>query len=780
MENINSKEYWNHRFENDWEQMQGKEQTSFFAQLALELMPQEILEEIKKDGLTICDFGCAEGQAVDLFYKKFGTDVCGVDFSESVIALAKKNYPSYIFIHKDFVNDSMEDLHADIGYISNVLEHLDHPWKAAVHAGHCVKKYLLVLIPFRETMQIAEHCNKFDTSDIPMKLDDFQLMATACKDCSKIPGTLYADDQILLVYKRMTGHKKTVFLHAIVETFERKYKEQLSEKEQEIVRLGLQNQDERDLNECLKKEIGRKKKEIESLKNRVCSCEKEIEHLKNDVDGSKCQLQDMKETNEELVQKCLIYEKDTDYMKNMIYEMQRERIQIYQSRSWRITAPLRKCLNIYRLMKSPKHILLKIRSMKLYHTVKGYIPEKWKKRIINKYFQTFDTDLPIQNTEQEAVVFALLEQFEQDIGETDQVILVFSGVKYIDSEGQRNIRLIHEARRMGKKIVFAYWRWDSQEAIEQPQDHMIQIPIDLLSRKKVTIFENFFRTVKEKCLLIEFPHPCAVQIIEIANSFGWKTIYDVIDDWEAFSRCGQADWYKRKAELRIANIVDANIATANLLKQKLEKELILEKPYYLITNGVDPKRMQRSSRLPAYDCAKGELQIGYFGHLTKAWFNWPLMIRLAGKHSNWTFHLIGYGADDKLKVPDNILLYGKKKPEELPKYAAYWDVAVIPFVDNELTRGVNPIKVFEYLQLRLPVVACYMPEIEHYPYVKVAYDEKTFEQMIIDSKDVEMDEQIVQAFVDLNTWEKKCLELMACIKTLHKAVPYDQFSFFKE
>ena len=293
---------------------------------------------------------------------------------------------------------------------------------------------------------------------------------------------------------------------------------------------------------------------------------------------------------------------------------------------------------------------------------------------------------------------------------------------------------------------------------------MIKIHIDIIVQIKINNFEDYFKEIQDKCLLVEFPHPYVTQMIEIANSFGWKTIYDVIDDWEEFSHCGQAEWYDKKVERRVANIVDVNIATAHVLKEKIQKDILLPKPYYIITNGVDAERMKKAKRLPEYDFTKGTLQIGYFGHLTDAWFDWELIKQLAKNHMDWTFHMIGYGAPEKLRVPNNVILYGKKLPEELPKYAAYWDVAIIPFINNELTKGVNPIKVFEYLQLRLPVVASNMPEIAEYPYVSIAIGYEEFEAAIVSSAETVMEEEKVQSFIENNTWRKKCEELLKCIK----------------
>ncbi len=478
----------------------------------------------------------------------------------------------------------------------------------------------------------------------------------------------------------------------------------------------------------------------------------------------------------ELVQKeTEASQKEIDYMRNMIYEMQIEQEQIHRSFSWKITLPFRICGSIYQIFKNPRALILRIRRTKYLSAARYLIPKKIRARMVKKYFEAYNSTEFSSNSVQENQVLKLLKDFEQELHQQDRLILVFSGVKYVDHEGQRNIRLIHEAREMGIKIIFAYWRWNSAEEIEESEEALIKIPIDILNTKKIFIFENYFRTVKNKCFLIEFPHPCAVQMIEIANSFGWKSIYDAIDDWKEFSQCGQAEWYEQKVEKRIANIVDVNIATANVLKEKIEKDIVVKKPYYLISNGVDTQRIRKSKKISSYDFTKGNLQIGYFGHLTDAWFDWQMLIRLARKHSDWTFHIIGYGAPQKLKVPENIILYGKKRPEELSKYAAFWDVSIIPFRNNELTRGVNPIKVFEYLQLRMPVVASYMPEIENYPYVTITRNEEEFEQAVLSSRNVKLDEQCVQQFINKNTWKQKCLELIECIDSVKKISPFKYF-----
>ena len=113
MSEINTEEYWDNRFLMDWEAMQGKEQTEFFAYIALELLPDWLKSEIKSEKLTICDFGCALGEAVCVLNTQLQTKVSGMDFSESAVEKAKENYPQYDFFQKDISKEEIEEMRFD-------------------------------------------------------------------------------------------------------------------------------------------------------------------------------------------------------------------------------------------------------------------------------------------------------------------------------------------------------------------------------------------------------------------------------------------------------------------------------------------------------------------------------------------------------------------------------------------------------------------------------------------------------------------------------------------
>jgi glycosyltransferase involved in cell wall biosynthesis len=101
----------------------------------------------------------------------------------------------------------------------------------------------------------------------------------------------------------------------------------------------------------------------------------------------------------------------------------------------------------------------------------------------------------------------------------------------------------------------------------------------------------------------------------------------------------------------------------------------------------------------------GVVTLGYFVHLTCGWFDWKLVAEAARRRPRWRFYLIGYGgAPERVTLPDNVTLLGRRMQHELAGLAAGWDVAIVPFRDEPLAAGADPIKTYEYLAMGLPVV----------------------------------------------------------------------------
>lgn len=135
----------------------------------------------------------------------------------------------------------------------------------------------------------------------------------------------------------------------------------------------------------------------------------------------------------------------------------------------------------------------------------------------------------------------------------------------------------------------------------------------------------------------------------------------------------------------------------------------------LAPNGVDFEHFtQPITEEPAELCGIPHPRITYVGALAE-WFDFELVVELAKRTPKYHFVLFGNWSRRKPidgEYPENIHIMGPLEYAKVPAVLAYSDVGLIPFKDTELVRGVSPIKVYEYLASRLPVVSLRWHELE--------------------------------------------------------------------
>ena len=127
-------------------------------------------------------------------------------------------------------------------------------------------------------------------------------------------------------------------------------------------------------------------------------------------------------------------------------------------------------------------------------------------------------------------------------------------------------------------------------------------------------------------------------------------------------------------------------------------------------NGVDLERFDptRTLRHPRELAAVQKPILGFYGNLDW-WIDWGLMRRLS-ELSEYQVVVIGDTEGQRDKIPadllqSSIMWLGRQPIEELPNYLDCFDLALFPFVVNEMTDAVDPLKVWEYLAFGKPVLA---------------------------------------------------------------------------
>jgi glycosyltransferase involved in cell wall biosynthesis len=217
-------------------------------------------------------------------------------------------------------------------------------------------------------------------------------------------------------------------------------------------------------------------------------------------------------------------------------------------------------------------------------------------------------------------------------------------------------------------------------------------------------------------------------VLRLKADLGYRVVFDCLDDFSALRNISTR---VRDLERTLAAAVDRVTVTSHSLAEKHAAHDPL-----LVPNATDYDHFStakiaagRSERrgLPGrcYDAVARRAKVvarrlglttpvlGYFGHISY-WFDFDLIARAAAARPRWQFLLIGWADVEvpaELAALPNVRLIGKMPYEELPAHLATFDVCLIPFLLDDLTKATNPVKFFEYLSAGKPVVASRMPEL---------------------------------------------------------------------
>ena len=187
-------------------------------------------------------------------------------------------------------------------------------------------------------------------------------------------------------------------------------------------------------------------------------------------------------------------------------------------------------------------------------------------------------------------------------------------------------------------------------------------------------------------------------------------IYHCVDEFSEFTGTNRAALLEM--ERRLIQKADLVIVSSDRLYETKRQH---NPNTFLVRHGVDVEHFQKACSpatiVPPDLVALRSPVIGFHG-LVADWVDLELIRFLASARPQWSFVLIGKleTNTEPLRCLSNVHLLGKKEYDLLPAYCKGFDVAILPFVLNDLTLAANPLKLREYLAAGLPVVASAIPE----------------------------------------------------------------------
>lgn len=359
---------------------------------------------------------------------------------------------------------------------------------------------------------------------------------------------------------------------------------------------------------------------------------------------------------------------------------------------------------------------------------------------------------------------------------------------WISGGGHRPVCFLEEDLKKGYEVVFIF---ESLAEVDcMPSFSLYKSPnLKLIRRNKYTgtfeamnsqakniVSEDYLLNIwKPDYIRSHNPVGSYIELLKRCKAKKIPHLYDQMDYWDGFpvqpwGKCTEDDYI---------DLAVGNMTISNWLVEK--NSLKTTKAFAMIPNAIKENFAEKLS--VSYSQVKRRnlnkrKTVVYSGAIWPEWFDWDIMSYLIEQRPQYDFLMIGAynpssDEDDgrnvkeivaKLKTFDNVSFLGQISHMELIPYLRSGNVAIIPFVVNDVTEACSPLKCFEYLGASLPVVTTALPEIKDYPMVYTAHSKETFLELIDSLLENELTEKQyleMKAFVNNNTWKARSNELDA-------------------
>jgi hypothetical protein len=783
--NINSTSYWDTRFSEDWETFEGPNQSRFFAKISVEHTPRWFVERLRRESLSLVDWGCAQGDGTDVWASYISaSQITGVDFSAVAIRQAAERYPSIRFVNEDWLKEGQQATsdQFDVLFSSNTLEHFHQPYEILNSICMRAKIAALVTLPYKELNRISEHFYSFLPENIPLRLNNgFRLIWSDVIDCRPIPGTLWAGDQIVLLYADPDWvDSLSLVLNdcQIHQSDERtaviQRNKEVAEKENRIVEVQatLAARDaelsviRNELTDRIR-EIGELRQLLQNANNRIAALDLETLEQRGQLASA---TQAVQETERKLDALRADFEERgalVSRLRSEVEQLGTSKTALNQtvnlltsSRSWRLTRPLRLMNQVAGAItsRSGQYRLLKNIYWKLPEPLRQRLNQQ-RHAYIAKHLQyrgPLDSTLRQAGIEEESE----LPEWVKKANKTKRFVIIPCGFEFDELVNQRPINAAKYFAGQGYLVLFVAWQWTPDEVLSKgcrevwAGVHQVPLYDFCFNVERLEFHQEL------SIFLLTMPAPALVAQIPFLRTRGLAIVYDVMDEWEAFASVGQAPWYRKSIEESLLLQSDYVCVVSPSLKEKFAG---LRTDIQVIGNGYTAEVIGKENKGIALVDTADQPVVGYFGHLTDAWFNWPLVFDLAKSRPEIKFEIIGYGEpawvrEKSASIP-NLYLLGKVLPKDLSAYAARWSVGMIPFIDGVLAEAVDPIKIYEYLYFGLPTFVTGIRHLKDYPmtyFSDVENAATTLDEAIRSPRRPEE----LDAFLNETTWSARFAKLL--------------------
>ncbi|ODS33245.1 MAG: putative glycosyltransferase [Candidatus Scalindua rubra] len=233
---------------------------------------------------------------------------------------------------------------------------------------------------------------------------------------------------------------------------------------------------------------------------------------------------------------------------------------------------------------------------------------------------------------------------------------------------------------------------------------------------------SVMRNVRNEMKKLSFKVPILITTLPNASDYigAFDEILDVYYCVDEFSEWpGVEKELVKEMDDELTRKVDLMIVTSDALYRTKRCN---KYNAFLLPHGVDYEHfkmcnLNKVNNVDVMENIKTPI-IGYYGLFDER-VDLEILEHILKVHPEWSIVIIGKVIIDikSLKKYHNLYLLGSVSYENLPSYVSYFDVCILPYKVNNLTKNINPLKLREYIATGKPIVSSALPEAEKYSHV---------------------------------------------------------------
>ncbi len=310
------------------------------------------------------------------------------------------------------------------------------------------------------------------------------------------------------------------------------------------------------------------------------------------------------------------------------------------------------------------------------------------------------------------------------------------------------------------------------------------IPINFI--KKLSLFDKLLRfnsfwqakTIQTTLHKLKSKEYMVINAFNPSYGIGlYESFKPHIQTYYCYDEIGASHWAKEhgpRLEAQFMKMAHYVIVSSEGLQNSKK---LLNNNIYTIKNGVDFELFHKAF-IPLSQ-KNPKKKIGYIGTIDQR-IDYDILKRLALEFPDNEIIIVGRVLDDMsevkiqtdpLKEIPNIKFEGAKSPSALMEYLKEFHIGIIPFIKNEQTAAIYPMKINEYLEAGLGVVATdFAPLTEFGKAIHVSENIENFIRAVRDLLENDSDD-IQQARVEIaqqNSWKQRGLQLDALLEQFYK------------